>query len=522
MTLAADPRTLPLVDPVRSILEAFAAAPDRVVLRDEDGPVSAAAASALIHRTIRMLESAGIGPGDAVPCIVDGCAVTLLTRISIDALGATYFELPDSVAAADMARYVERAGATVVLVDETGGDAAERSAALRPLLPAVRFIPMSALGDGSARDEDAVPAPGAASDALGALVPAELRREAREFRLTSGTSGPPKMAMLHSALRVRPRTAATVLPVDEATRFMVCGRPPRYVADILGHGGTVRTFRDFDAGAVLRAIADEGITLLLACPDYLRALVEHPDRRQVDTSSLRCLMGAGAPASAQLLGEVVSAFGPILRFGYGQTEAGGITALAPGDYWPDSLERLGTCGRPIRGVEIAIGEPDSPLPPGSRGPIWVHTRSAMIGYVDPPGLTEQVLRDGWVRTGDAGVLDADGYLTVLGRLEDAIDLGGRTVFPREIEECLELHPGVYRAAALTMPDADSVRSALHVAVVRRDTQADAAALREWLAEHFGVDGVPHRLRFVDRIPLNHGYSTDYPALRRWFEAGNPR
>jgi fatty-acyl-CoA synthase len=514
---AADPRILPLVDPVRSILEAFAAEPDRVVVRDEDGPVSAADASAVIHRTVQALESAGAGPGDVVPCIADGCAASLLMRISLAVMGATFFDLPITMAVADLAGYIERARAGVAIVETADSEGAARIGALRALLPAVRFIPLSELCDAPARRETTSPAIEAMSDALSALAPAELRCELREVDRTSGTTGPPKMALLRSSLRVGPRARVTALQADAATRFLACGRLSFYMARVLGHGGTVRTFRHFDAGVILRAIADEGITHLLICPEHLRALVEHPDRHRVDTSSLQWLTCMGAPASAQLLGEAVAAFGPIVRVTYGQTEAALITALLPDDYWPGSLQHLGTCGPPRGGIEIAIGEPDSPLPSGSRGPIWVHTRTAMIGYVDQPELTEQVLRDGWVRTGDAGVQDADGYLTVLGRLDDAIELNGRTVFPREIEECLELHPDVYRAAALTMPSADGGRSELHVAVVRRGgAQADIAVLGDWLAPQFGADCVPHRIHFIDRIPLNHGYSTDYAALQRQF------
>lgn len=176
--------------------------------------------------------------------------------------------------------------------------------------------------------------------------------------------------------------------------------------------------------------------------------MDHPDADRTDTSSLRQLIYGGCQASPARIADAIRRLGPVLMQGYGQSESGSISVLTPDDHDLSRPERLRSAGRVLNGVEVAIRDTDgNDRPHGDHGEICVRSGHLMQGYWKQPELTAEVLRDGWLHTGDIGFLDAEGYLTITDRIKDMIVVVGGHVYTTELEDLLNSHPHVLQSAA---------------------------------------------------------------------------
>jgi long-chain acyl-CoA synthetase len=190
-------------------------------------------------------------------------------------------------------------------------------------------------------------------------------------------------------------------------------------------------------------------------------------------------------------------FGVPLRSGYGSTESGVITA----DFGPADAVRWATAGRALPGIDVCIGdEPSRPFPPGRVGRVWFRSSIYMDGYGFPPKLEPREERDGWWPTGDLGRLDADGYLTLIGRLDDCFKaVSGQLVNPAEIVEVLRRHPHVREAAVLPLRRGNAASIG---ALVESEVTLDTGALRTHAAASLPPWARPHTLIVVPEMPRN--------------------
>ena len=185
---------------------------------------------------------------------------------------------------------------------------------------------------------------------------------------------------------------------------------------------------------------------------------------------------------------------PLLQ-GYGLTETSPVLAFNP-----PGRSREGSIGVPVPSTRVVcLGEDGAPVATGQPGEIAVKGPQVMAGYWNRPDETAQVVRDGWLLTGDIGVMDADGYLRIVDRKKDMIIVSGFNVYPNEVEDCLAAHPGVLEAAVIGVPDGAS-GEAVTAFVVRRDPALDEAALRRYCREHLTAYKVPKRVEFRDALP----------------------
>jgi fatty-acyl-CoA synthase len=286
------------------------------------------------------------------------------------------------------------------------------------------------------------------------------------------------------------------------------------VDGVLAAGGTVILHEHFDPGEVLRAVDTHRVSWAFLAAPHIYQLLDHPDLATTDLSALRQVVYGGCPASPTRLAEAVRVFGPVLRQSYGTTETWGITALTPPEHLEPAL--LGTVGRPLPGVRVAVRDPDSgrDLAPGETGEVCVRSPSMMDGYWADPDLTATVLRDGWVHTGDLGYLDDRGYLHLVDRIADVIKAGGIKVHPADVEKALTAHPAVAQAAVYGARDADEVEHVYAAVVLRPDaTGTTVDDLRTHVAGTLSPRHAPDAITFCAGLPLTGTGKPDKRALR---------
>ncbi len=330
-------------------------------------------------------------------------------------------------------------------------------------------------------------------------------------QFTSGTTGVPKPVVLtHHNILNNGYACAAELGMTPEDRL--CVPLPFYhcfgmVVSNLGcltHGAAIVIASEhFDAEAVLRAVQQEKCTVLHGVPTMFVAIFEVAEFADYDTSSLRTGIMAGAPCPPELMRRVIDVLGAReIRIGYGQTEAAPVTHMTHAD---DSFERrVDTVGTNLPYQESRVANPESgaTVPIGVQGEICVRGYNVMRGYHGMPDATAAAIdRSGWLHTGDLGVMDADGYMRITGRLKDMIIRGGENVYPAEVEAYLDEHPRVAQAAVFGIPHE---KLGEEIAVWIEPHEGEELTVEELVA--FAKEGlahfkVPRIVRIVDAFPL---------------------
>ncbi|MEJ3653855.1 AMP-binding protein [Actinomycetes bacterium KLBMP 9759] len=268
-------------------------------------------------------------------------------------------------------------------------------------------------------------------------------------------------------------------------------------------GSTIVLHERFDPGAYLADAERFRVTSMGGAPPLYGALLRHPDFATRDLSSVRGLTSGAAPLPVEMIQALQRRFpDAVISEGYGLTEVtmGATTNPAA----RSAVRKVGSVGIPVFDTEVRIvdagGDDLTPLPAGEAGEVCIRGPQVMLGYKDRPEETAAVLRDGWLRTGDVGVLDDDGYLSIVDRKKDMLIYKGYNVYPRELEELLFAQPGVVGAAVVGRPDAvvGELPVAFVVAPERTDADALIAAVNEQLTPYKRL----RELHLVDAIPVS--------------------
>jgi len=252
---------------------------------------------------------------------------------------------------------------------------------------------------------------------------------------------------------------------------------------------------------IRRALIRKPVTSLPAVPTIYAELIEAGEEIRTALAHVDFSLSGGAPLTAELRQKFETLAGrPVVREGYGLTEASPIVTATP----PDAPWRQGSVGLPLPGTEIRITDgknPDQPLPEGEVGEICVRGPQVMKGYWKQPEQTAEVLRDGWLFTGDLGYLDRDGYLYIVDRKKELILVGGFNVYPRVIEEALAEHPAVAEVAVIAIADPYyGERPKAFVACTPAVERPSEASLLEFLAERLGKHELPAEIELRDSLP----------------------
>lgn len=329
---------------------------------------------------------------------------------------------------------------------------------------------------------------------------------------TGGTTGVPKGVMLsHQALGAGAMATLASAPHPGDA-------PSLHVAPFFHIGGLAAIIQyalrsspqvitsAFDEATALRLIEKHQIADIFVVPTMLRRLVDHPERASRDCSSLRSVRYGAAPIDSALLADAMAAF-PEAGFYhlYGQTENSPmISILPPADHTTDpGVQRMRSAGRPVVGSEVRIVDANGmEMPCGETGEIAVRGISMMDGYWNKPEETAKAIVDGWLRTGDSGRFDEDGYLYILDRMKDMIISGGENIYSTEVENALSTFPGVVMCAVIGKPDPEWGETVHAVIQTEGGVGLDEGALIAHCGRQIAGFKRPRSFDFVEAMPLS--------------------
>jgi long-chain acyl-CoA synthetase len=462
--------------------------PGRTAVIDGDTRLDYAAFHDRSMRLGAGLAAMGVGPGDRVAILAANGHRYLEAFFGIPAAGRVVVPLNTRLAEAELRSILADSGARVLIADRPPGS-------LASCVERVVSIP----------DE---------YEALLASRPLPRDETVDEGTLaalfyTGGTSGRPKGVMLtHRNLVANAfhKTIACSLTADDVflaapAMFHVAGVAP--LVGLVWLGASTVTLPSFDPQASLELVARHGVTVVMPVPTMLAALVAEQRARPRDVSSLRMLGHAGSPIADAAIEAAHAAFPSVeLAQFYGATETCSIVTCLRHEQRAIGTDRLGSCGRPVVGVDVRIVREDGTrADQGEAGEICVRGPNVSPGYWDDAAATEAAFRGGWYRTGDVGVLREGDHLFVCDRLKDMIVSGAENVYSIEVEGALERHPAVVEAAVFGVPDpvwGEAVHAIVVVAAPRPGLEGE---LREHCRGFIAGYKVPKRIDLrVEPLP----------------------
>lgn len=329
---------------------------------------------------------------------------------------------------------------------------------------------------------------------------------------TSGTTGHPKGAVLtHDNFMHMPD--ADLLPWTkwEEGEVSLAAMPCFHIGGtgwaIMGlyRGALNVVMREFDPTRVLDVIERWRISKLFLVPAAMQVVVRHPRAREVDYSQLRHMLYGASPMPPALLRECMDVFGCGFVQLYGMTETtGSVTALGPEDHDRAGNQRMNSAGKPLPGVEVAILDAEGRrLPPREVGEIAVRSSTNMQGYWKLPEATAKTIGpDKWLRTGDAGYVDEDGYVYIHDRVKDMIISGAENIYPAEVEKAIFGHPQVADVAVIGVPSERWGEEVKAIVVPRPGETPDPAAIIQWARERIASYKAPKSVEFIEALPRN--------------------
>lgn len=349
-----------------------------------------------------------------------------------------------------------------------------------------------------------------------APTPVDLTRDDLAMLIyTSGTTGHPKGAMITHGNFVRhcglddpsvptwtgirrDEVCIVVLPLFHVGGLELLLRP-------LFTGATVVLHREVDLARILDDIGRYKATMIGLVPTALQMMLDHPASGEVDFASLDKFLYGAAPIPLPLLKQGLERMGCDFVGTYGMTEANGVVAmLSPSDHRGHGGERLTSTGLPTFDAEIKVVDADGrDLPPGEIGELLVRGSGVMKGYWKRPGATEETIdEDGWLRSGDAGYRDADGFVFICDRVKDMICSGGENIYPAEVESAVFGHPAIAEVAVVGVPDAKWGESVLAVVVPRTGVTITPEEVIAWAKSRIASYKVPRSVEIVEALPKN--------------------
>ncbi len=352
---------------------------------------------------------------------------------------------------------------------------------------------------------------------------------------TSGTTGHPKGVELSNrnlfGLRRSAQQANLPWAAWDDNEVVMVAMPCAHIGGTglgfmaLAGGVCGCVMAEFTPDAVFDAITNEGVTRFFAVPAALQMLVNHPRCSQTDFSRLKYIVYGAAPIPLELLRLCVKAFGCQFLQAYGMTETTGtVITLPPEDHDPNGSPRMRAAGKAVPGVEVKIvGADGQTVPTGEVGEIVTRSSSNMLGYWKRPDATQATkTADNWVHTGDAGYMDADGYVYIHDRVKDMIISGGENVYPAEVENAIYGHPDVADVAVIGVLDAIWGEAVKAVVVPRPGKTVDPASVIAWARARIAGFKVPKTVDVIAELPRNPTGKILRRALRAPYWEGRER
>ncbi|MER7072621.1 AMP-binding protein [Terrabacter sp. NPDC000476] len=462
-----------------------------------------------VDRLARALLAVGVRTGDRVGIWAPNCSEWTLVQYATAKMGAILVNINPSYRSHELKYVLEQAGISTLVAAESF-----KSSSYRDMVDEVReevetlervvYIGTADWDALVARADDV------AASELAGIQAGLANTDPINIQYTSGTTGFPKGATLsHRNILNNGYFVGELCDYTEEDR--VCIPVPFYhcFGMVMGnlacttHGACmVIPAPGFDPAATLRATQDEKVTSLYGVPTMFIAEWNLPDFADYDLSSVRTGIMAGSPCPAELMKSLIAAGIEEMTICYGMTETSPVSTQNRTD---DTFEqKVGTVGRVGPHLEIKIVDPVSgeTLPRGQAGEFLTKGYSVMLGYWEQPDKTAEAIEDGWMHTGDIGVMHDDGYVEITGRIKDMVIRGGENVYPREIEEFLYTHPDVLDAQVIGVPD-EKYGEELCAWVRMKDgaEPLTAESLRAFCTGQLAHYKIPRYVEIVDEFPM---------------------
>ncbi|TQC46140.1 long-chain-fatty-acid--CoA ligase [Rhodococcus sp. WS4] len=472
--------------------------PDEIYVSDGDRSLTWNEMREWTHRVGNWLADT-LQPGDRF-CVLDRNSLELIALyFGASRAGVVPVPLNFRLAPQEWKYIVEDARCTLAVVHEDYADT------LTAVVPGVMASVMRDDRDPPLRFADDVVAYPA--DRIDRNVPAEA---IYHQMYTSGTTGKPKGAMVtHRAACAN--AFQIQLALDASRKRTLCVMPLFHAGaalQVLAYttgGCSIRVVRDFDRASVLRSMSELRIQLLTLAPAMIQDMVADPLTAELDFSALDLMVYGSAPMAVEVLKRAMGVFGCDFAQAYGMTESCAVaTILAPEDHHR-ALESdpgiLMSAGRPVVGTALRVaGQDGSDVPAGSVGEVLVRGPQLMSGYWALEDATRTALGDGWLRTGDAGYLDSEGFLYISDRVKDMIISGGENIYPREVEEVLFTVEGVADVAVIGVPSERWGESPIAFVVPRPGADLTEHDVLEHCRADLARFKCPAEVVFVDSLP----------------------
>ncbi len=464
------------------------------------------------NRVANGLRALGIGPGDHVAVLVKNDHRFVETILGALRAGASATPATTRAHLTTLEHIVTDSSARVLFASV---DFKDEAATLAATVPGLRHVfVMDAAPEGTTDYDSWL----AAQSAARAIAP-KRADEIAFISYTSGSTGKPKGVLLtHFCVTWMTRNLRKALLYGPEERCLLA--VPMFHANgmyaglfsMLECGGSVVILRDVDPAEMIRAIARERCTYTTGVPAMYKMMLREADLlARTDCSSLRFVICGSSEVPEDLLAEFSAKLAPMLE-AYGLTECGFV---CNNPRW--GITKRGTTGLPYPEVELRIVDPTDPgrdLAVGEAGELLVRAPGNLVGYHNLPEVTaERILPDKWFRTRDIARADADGYIEIVGRIDDRISCAGESIYPKEVENVLMEHPNV--ADAAVVPMADEVKGEVPVAFVleKKTGQSKPEDIKAFFLERGAPYMHPRRVFIVSEMPLNSAKKVDRAALR---------
>ncbi|MGD9531688.1 MAG: long-chain-fatty-acid--CoA ligase, partial [Pseudonocardia sp.] len=473
-----------------------------------------------VRRLAGALRAAGVGPGDRIAVLDLNHPSCLELTLACAQIGAANTVVNFRLAPPEIVYVINDAGATLLFVGPEFTAAAEQVREKLPTVQRVIGVPDEYEAWLAAATPDAQVHPSAPGDCFVQLY-------------TSGTTGFPKGAMLtHHGMLAHARNVSAGFAMDTTAVVQVC-MPlfhvggTSYALLAIHAGARIEMMRVPEPAAALAMIGEKGITHTFWVPALMAAMTQVPGVADRDFSSLKALSYGASPMPLPVMRACLALFPGIMHQVYGMTEqCGVVSSLGPEDHAnPAVAHRLVSAGRPIHGVEMEIRDPATgePVPVGEPGEIWVRSAQVMGGYWARPDATAAAITaDGWLRSGDGGHVDADGYFYVTDRIKDMIISGGENIYPAEIERVIAEHPSVADVAVIGVPDDRWGEVPKAVVVAAPGERVDPGELLAHCRAHLAAFKCPQSVDVRDELPRNPTGKILKKDLRKPYWEGRER
>lgn len=513
-------RTLPQV-----IAESAAARGAKVAITDGDVTLTYAELETARIQSARAFLAAGLEKGERIAIWAPNIHQWIIAAIGAQSIGGVLVPLNTRYKGAEAAYILRASGAKMLFtVDEFLGARYPDMLADQSLPALQRTVTLSGAA-ANCQTWEAFLASGEAvsADEVARRAAALTPDDTLDILFTSGTTGNPKGVVTCHGQNIRTfETWSATVGLQSSDNYLIInpffhsfGYKAGWLAAIIS-GAHILPVLNFDLDTVLAQIARDKISMIPGPPTIYQSLLAHPRRGEYDLSSLRLAVTGAAPVPVELVRQMREVLGfEVVVTAYGLTETCGVVSICRAD---DSAERIShTSGCAMAGTEIqCVDKAGKAVAAGVDGEIWVRGFNVMQQYFNNPEATEQALTiDGWLKTGDVGVLDEDGYVRITGRIKEMFIVGGFNCYPAEIENILCDMPGIARAAVIGVPDERMGEVARAFLVRTADAQPDEAAVIAWARDHMANYKVPRSVVFLEALPINAGGKVDKAELAKW-------